>query len=292
MNYRIIPFLFIIFILAFSNQNKHPYPQHFRAPIDGEILLSGTFCELRSDHFHSGIDIKGYLGKDLLAIDEGYVSRIKVQEGGYGNALYIDHPSGYTSVYCHLDRFTSELEHFVKSHQYNKERFEVDLYPEKERFKFTKGQKVGDMGTSGRSFGPHLHFEIRETKSQKALNPLRFGFEVKDHRHPRMHQLKVYELNEQCETTASSHYSLHRSGNQYSPSKKTILTSSEFTGLGLKVYDHMDGAPNWNGIYSLELLVDDSLHLAFEMEKLAFNETRYLNARQQWHGTVTLAYGR
>ena len=202
---RLLFSLFLIVIIAFSftESGKRSYPQnYFRSPVDHHIKLSGTFGELRPNHLHAGIDIKaknGKIGQPLYATADGYVSRIKVQSGGYGNVLYINHPNGYTSVYAHLHEFPKAIAKYVKEFQYRRQSFEVEIFPEAERFRFKQGEVVGKLGLSGRSFGPHLHFEIRDTKTEKPINPLLFGIQVADNIAPKLHKLKAYFLNDKFE---------------------------------------------------------------------------------------------
>ncbi len=278
--------LFLLILLLFS-AFYFKAPVDFAAPVAGPLRLSGTFGELRPNHFHAGIDIKGSIGEALYAVADGYVSRIKVEGGGYGNALYIDHPNGYTSVYAHLDRFTPEVAAYVKSVQYEKESFAIDVQPEPGRFPFSKGQEIGRMGITGSSFGPHLHFEIRDTESEMPVNPLALGLEVADRRPPRMHQLRIYSLDEERRTLDQKTYNLIGSGGDYGVSGDTIRLAAEEVGLALKVYDHMDGVSNWNGIYAMSLYVDDSLAYAFSMDRFSFAETRYINAHMDFAARIT-----
>ena len=262
------------------------YPQsYFRSPVRHTIRLAGTFGELRPNHFHAGIDIKssnGGVGDDLLAAAEGYVARIKVRAGGYGNALYIKHPNGYTTVYGHMHTFTDELNEYVKKNQYSRQSFGVDLYPNAGQFKFEKGEKIGILGNSGSSQGPHLHFEIRDSGNDRPVNPLLFGFEMQDNVPPKMHQIKIYHLNDKRETTDSKVLDLKKKGSDYVVSGDTLLISAWRAGFGLKVYDHHNNVNNWNGIYSLEMLVDDQPFFDFKMEQLSFSETRYINAHMDF----------
>ncbi len=279
--------LFSLGLSSFTSERKEYPTDYFTSPVKTTIRLSGTFGELRSNHFHAGIDIKGYIGLPLYAIAESHISRIKVQAAGYGKVLYIDHPNGYTSVYAHMDEFIPELEEYVKKKQYELEQFEVDLYPARDSFSFEKGELIGKMGTTGYSFGPHLHFEIRETKTEKPLNPLLFGFKVADTRPPRMHQLRVYHLNENRETENAFSESLTWKNGGYALNQDTLDVSAERVGLALKVYDHMDGVSNWNGIYALDTYLGDSLIHRFEMEGFGFDETRYLNAHLDYEEQVS-----
>ncbi|RMG83063.1 MAG: M23 family metallopeptidase, partial [Bacteroidetes bacterium] len=272
-------------------KTKAKYPQnYFRSPVRHTIRLSGTFGELRPNHFHSGIDIKsskGGIGDPVFAVADGYVARIKVQAGGYGNALYIRHPNGYTSVYAHLDRFAPELAKYVLEKQYERRSFAVDLYPEAGQFSFKKGAEIGKMGNSGSSQGPHLHFEMRDTRTQKPVNPLLFGFPMTDNRAPRMHQLRVYALNDKRETIGAKTYNLRQNGRQYRVAGDTLTIDAWRAGFALKVYDHHDFVTNWNGIYQLEMRLNDQPWYAFDLESFSFNETRYVNAHLDYGELVS-----
>lgn len=276
--YKLITTIIItVFIFSFSiGQN---YPQDFfQAPMNKTLRLSGTFGELRPNHLHAGIDIKASTGEKILSAGEGYVSRIKIQTGGYGKVLYISHPNGYTTVYAHMDKFTDELEAFVKQKQYQKESFTIELFPEAHQFSFLKGEYIGRVGMSGRTYGPHLHFEIRDSGSEKPINPLLFGIKIIDDIPPKLHQIKFYAMNQQGEEIGSKVYNLKKNKGEYRIKGDTISFGAWRMGLGLKVYDHMNKVTNWNGIYSLEMYVDGVPYYDFAMEKFSFSETRYANA--------------
>ncbi|MEM6963956.1 MAG: M23 family metallopeptidase [Bacteroidota bacterium] len=281
-----------IFLFGFdTTEHVKKYPQnYFRSPINGTIRLSGTFGELRPNHLHAGIDIKardGKIGQPLYAAADGYVSRIKIQSGGYGKVLYIAHPNGYTTVYAHMYKFEKSVEDYVKNIQRKKAAFEVEIFPPNNLFTFKKGERIGKLGLSGRSFGPHLHFEIRDTKTEKPINPLLFGIKVKDNIPPRIHQLKVYHLNDKRETQRTQSFSLLKNGRQYSVRKDTLVIGAWRVGLALKAYDNQNGASNWNGIYSLEMFQDDEPIYDFKMETFAFDETRYINAHLDYEEQVS-----
>lgn len=256
------------------------YPKgYFRSPVREAVRLSGTFGELRPNHFHAGIDIKGAVGQPLFAAAEGYIQLIKVSSDGYGKVLYLRHPNGYLTVYAHLDAFTEEVEELVRAYQYAQESFEVEIRPEAGRFPVAQGDSIGTMGLTGRSYGPHLHFEIRDAKTDRPINPLLFGdFGVKDKTSPNMYGLRLYEMDEAGNTCAERNIGLVPKGKGYGIKGDTLRTAARRLGLGLKVYDQADGVPNWNGIYSLEMLRDDSSFFYFDFEAFSFDETRYLNA--------------
>lgn len=284
---RFLPLLLLFTLLAFTQKSGttvlKEYPQdYFISPVKHTLRLAGTFGELRPNHFHAGIDIKssnGKVGDPLFAPADGYISRIKIQGGGYGNAMYIVHPNGYTTVYAHLFEYPKSVGKWIETQQYDREKFEVDLYPTPGQFKVLQGEMIGKMGTSGRSYGPHLHFEVRDSRTQKAINPMLFGFKMKDTKAPKMHEIKIYSLNDKRETTEEKVLKVVSAGsNKYRISGDTLTVGAWRSGLALKVYDHHDNVSNWNGVYSVKMLVDDEPRYGYEMETFAFSEVRYLNA--------------
>jgi Peptidase family M23 len=259
------------------------YPKdYFISPIDADIRLTGTFGELRPDHFHSGIDLKsknGTVGQPVFATADGFVDQIKVQTGGYGNVIYIKHPNGYTTVYAHLDRFAPELERYVRDNQYQKERFEVSLQPKDGQFKFKKGQEIGKLGNTGGSTGPHLHFEVRNSTTGKALNPQLFGLPIPDKVAPDIRALKLYVLNDKREVQSSREISIFdRNGNYSLKNGDTLHIGAWRVGFGVKVYDEMSGFKNDNGIFGLSLKADEVTAFNWRFDELDFDESRYMNA--------------
>lgn len=259
------------------------YPKDFfQSPIHTAIRLSGTFGELRTDHFHSGIDIKsatGRVGQPILAAADGYVSRIKIQASGYGNMLCVRHPNGYTTLYAHLDRFAPAIEKYVRENQYRQEEFEIELRPEDGVFPVKKGQEIGKLGNSGGSSGPHLHFEIRNSATDKVLNPQLFNLPILDNIAPDIRDMKVYFLTENREVITSKPLSLRRDKKGVAALEgDTVKFGAWRVGFGVKAYDHMNGLNNDNGVYAIELFADDQLAYEWRMGELDFDETRYHNA--------------
>ncbi len=286
-----ITLLFIISILtlAFRYSENSLYPQgYFRSPIDGPIQLTATFGELRPNHFHGGLDIRGPEGTPLFAIADGYISRIRVQASGYGNSITISHPNGYSSMYAHLSRFSPEIAAYVKKAQYEQEKFEVDLFPDESVFPLKKSDRIGATGNTGASRGAHLHFEIHDSKTDELVNPMLFGFKVNDTTAPRMYELKAYGLNTQHETLSSNIYTVIRpkGAKNYKIKGDTLFVSSPRAAFGLKVYDFMNGMSNKNGIYSLRLYRNDTLNYRYDMENFAYRDTRYLNAHLDYEEQV------
>jgi hypothetical protein len=248
-------------------------------PVKIPIFLSGNFGELRSSHFHAGIDIKtqGVTGHAIYTAAEGYVSRFKVQSGGYGHALYITHPNGYTSVYAHLDEFYPELEQFLREQQYLKKSFEVDVYPEKGKFRIDRGQQIGVSGNTGRSMGPHLHFEIRD-RNQIPQNVLKHSLPVEDTIPPKFKKLVVYNnINSETLRYAGKEVlKVSSNSNNYSYSETVDL--SGIGAFGVEVYDYLNGSNNRCGVYNLDFFLDDTLVFSFTVEGISFGETRYIKS--------------
>ena len=280
MRQLILAFL-LIPILIFG-QKKPDYPT-YRSPLNIPIYLSGTFAELRSNHFHSGIDIRtqGVEGKPVFAIGDGYVSRVAVSSGGFGKAIYVNHPEGFTSVYAHLQRFSPEIEAWVKQQQYTNKSYEVNLYVTKDQFVFKRGDQLGLSGNSGSSAGPHLHFEIRDGATQEPLNPLYFGYEMKDFIRPAISTFAAYPLSDSAQVNGSENpfYSTVLGwGEQHRlPNHQPVYGIGELA-FGISVIDQHNDTPNKNGVYSIELKVDKKTIFKYTADRFSFTETRYINS--------------
>ena len=232
----------------------------FHSPIDAPFDLSGTFGEYRS-RFHTGIDFKsrGVQGQNIFSIEEGYISRIEVNNYGYGKVVYIDHPNGYTSVYAHLKDFSSELDKFVRGEQYRLRKSTIKKFPKKGELKVEKGQLIGYSGNTGGSFGPHLHFEIRDTDTQDALNPLMFNYKYLDKERPIIRGL--YLIDE--DNTLVTSLPLRKEIKKLNDSTYTTndVEFSKKTGLGIDIYDiQYKNLFNQNGVYKVDVLLNEYLY--------------------------------
>ena len=189
---------FACIVLSISLKAQETFPQ-YPSPVDIPVYLSATFAELRNNSFHAGVDIKtqGVEGKNIYAVADGYVSRIGVSPYGYGNVVYITHNDGYTSVYAHLQRFNKGIAKYVKDYQYRNKSFSATIFLGKDTFPIKAGDFIGYSGNTGGSGGPHLHYEIRHTKSEKPVNPLYFGLKVADDVKPVIKGLAVYPINDE-----------------------------------------------------------------------------------------------
>jgi len=253
----------------------------FRSPVDGDIRLSGTFGELRSNHFHTGIDIKsrnGRGGDPILAVAEGYVSRIRLSAVGYGRALYIQHPNGYTTVYAHLDRFHPELEKKIRIYQEAWQTAHLDLYPLPEDWCVAAGDTIGFMGNSGSSAGPHLHFEVRHTLTEAPLNPLQWLFDYELGSRPFARQLKMVRLDEQGTVVEENSYRLKYQEGDFVPVIGALRLPEGIYGWSVQAIQPFNHGRNKNGLYSLESYVNGDLQYAVCMDSLPFHLNRYINA--------------
>ena len=273
--------LFFSFLLDCPAQ---PYPDNaFIPPLDVPLKLSGTFGELRSDHFHSGIDLKtGEMeGLKVYAIADGYVSRIKVQSGGYGKALYLTHPNGYVSVYAHLSKYNTVIDDYVRASQYQNQSYEINIYPDPNTLIVSQGDVIAYSGNSGRSGGPHLHFEVRRETDQHPVNPLNFNFHVTDNKSPLINMIKVYPSGSHSRVEGSSKprdYFTTSNGSVYVLKGKDTLTVTGSVLFGINTYDPFNGGMNKNGVYAIELLVEDRPLYGHRLESFSFDETRYINS--------------
>ena len=279
MSKKLILIIFLNFVGFLYSQSKYP-KDYFINPMDIPLVLSGTFGELRSNHFHAGIDIKTQQreGLNIFASAEGYVSRINVSLWGYGNAIYITHPNGYTTVYGHLKKFSPKIEKYVKKHQYEKESFTIRLYPKSNELIITKGEIIALSGNSGSSGGPHLHYEIRDIKSN-ILNPMLFGIKIPDHKKPTIQTAFAYSKNDTSQVNKSN--KLVNIALKHQPNGD-LLASTVYAygkiGIGINAYDRLDGALNHNGLYDLEIQVNGKKIFQFTLDKFSFSESRYINS--------------
>ena len=279
MKQTVLLFTFLSTLFCFSQEK---YPQnYFRNPLGVPTVLAGTFGELRSNHFHSGVDIKtqGKEGLKVYAPADGYVSRIKVGQYGYGKALYVTHPNGFTTVYGHLSKYADKIQDYVKAIQYKKENYETgNLFFKEDKFPVKKGEIIAFSGDTGSSGGPHLHFEFRDTKTEHIINPLFFGLKPIDTKPPTLLALKAYPLNNSARINNQNKsfvVPLKSLGNgEYKVDK---IAASGSIGFSVRVFDRLDKATNKNGIYSLEMFVNGKRFYHHHVETFSFAESKFIN---------------
>jgi murein DD-endopeptidase MepM/ murein hydrolase activator NlpD len=281
---RILPWVFLLLLAmgsgAVSAQENKPV---FINPLHGVLRFSGTFGELRGTHFHAGIDLKTAQveGKPVMAVDDGYISRIAVSPSGYGKALYINHPGGYTTVYAHLQRMKGNIETFLLKKHYELQSYRLDVSLKPDELPVKKGDTIAWSGNSGSSGGPHLHFEVRETATQAALNPLHYGFRAKDFIRPTLLLFKAYPAGHGSLVNGSPvpvSYELAGWGPKYRLRTTDTLSIAGSAWFGLKAHDLLNDEPNKNGIYAMSLFIDSVEVFGIEFSRLYFDKARYINA--------------
>ena len=260
-------------------RNKNYYAQdYFRNPFDSAIYVSGTFCELRGNHFHAGLDIRtgGMEGWKVLAAADGYIERVKVSTTGYGRVVYIRHPNGYTTVYGHLKEFTGALANYVKEAQYKQRKFEIELYPKAGEIKVTKGQNFAISGNTGGSGGPHLHFEIRNGKGQ-STNPLLHGLYVADKLKPEIKRVSVYLKDKETLYTRGNYaYTTMSKWSEYLKNTKTLNLQPGNYSFGLFTDDYFTDKRNVLGVNYCWLTANGKLLYEYQIEKFNFDQGRYI----------------
>jgi hypothetical protein len=263
---------------------QHAYPQdYFRSPLDTTLLLSAPFGQLRDNHFHSGIDIRTFEkeGLPVYAVADGWVARIKISPFGYGKAIYVDHPNGYTSVYAHLSRLNDSIGSYTKREQYRKESFDIELFPKKHLIPVKKGDIIAYTGNSGGSTGPHLHFELRNTKTEYPINPLLFNLPVLDTDAPFFKSFSIYNVMPNRPLPILQQ-KLFPAKTQKIPEgyrfTDTIDLPTGIIGFGVEAFDFITDKEREQNIYTLQMQIDTVPFFRMDMEAFAFSDTKYINA--------------
>ena len=279
-----------ILFLGFVGPPPDPFPveegisspdERYRFPLNfSDPAISGTFGELRSNHFHSGLDVKtgGSTGHKLFAIADGYIYRLKVSPWGFGKAVYLRHPDGKFSVYAHMKGFPEDIENFIYQKQYASKKYEQEIYLSKNRFPIKKGQLIGYSGNSGSSSGPHLHFEIRDP-DERILNPQKhYRDRIRDTKKPIIQTIGFEAMD------AGSRVEGEFAKKEYTPEGGEgayripgIIKMSGRVGLEYHAYDLLDAAGNHCGINYAKLYLDNELIYEFALDRFSFDEKKYIN---------------
>ena len=252
-------------------------------PLKNVLLLSGNFGELRATHLHTGLDFKtgGREGLPVICVKDGVVARVKVSATGYGNALYLEHEGGITTVYGHLSRFVPRITKIVRNIQYNKESFEVDENMSGYELRFRAGDTIAYSGNTGSSGGPHLHFEVRDTKSERALNPLRF-LSVKDQTGPSVRGVYVYPISSEGARNAARRVEVKNTGNRVFRGGKVGVPAG-MVGIGIQSDDYMKDSWNKLGVYDLSVSTNGQEVFKMTMNELSFDQTFLVNELKDFH---------
>ena len=277
-----ILFFFLVIQFVVSAQSGPVYPKgYFRNPVGIPLDLSANFGELRSNHWHMGLDIRTQAKENLpvYAAAQGYIAKIGIRSQSFGRFIIINHPNGLSTLYGHLNDFYPELEAWVREQQNAQESWAVELDIPKEKFPVSKGTFIAYSGNTGGSQGPHVHFEIIDTKSSKRLNPLLFGFPIADNVPPALIKLAVYDRSRSVYDQSPRFYPLKNTDSGYIiPKLPVIETGLSRISFALQAYDRLSGSTNPNGIYSATLYLDEQPQVSFILDSVDYDETAYMNA--------------
>jgi len=292
--------LFIFLPLISFGQSYEPKSINFdeidlAAPMSIPLILSGNFGEMRGNHFHTGLDIKteGVVGKKIFAIEDGYISRVRISPWGYGKAIYIDHPNGLTSLYAHLSRFPAAVDSIIYAQQKKQESHTIDEIVLTDSIFVKKGDLIAFSGNSGSSYAPHLHFEIRETVTEHALNPLLFNCYrkmISDKRPPRLSGVKFYAITPEGYMIPgkTKYFSCQEKAGKWVINNNqpidlsSLVTENSKLGIGFHTTDKLDAANNVCGVHHTTLLKDDIQKHEQQIDYIDFEHNRFLNSHQDY----------
>jgi hypothetical protein len=269
---------------SFAQSEFEKYKSDYVPPLNIPPVLSGNFAELRSNHFHSGIDYKTQqrIGLPINCIYDGVVVRVKISPYGYGKAIYIEHPNGITSVYAHLNSFEPKLGSTITKMQYQKNSFSIDQDLKHLNIKYKKGAIIGYSGNTGSSGGPHLHFELRETATQKPINPMLLGFTAKDNIPPHFESVMLVPANKKSQINGKNEaleIKVKRNNEGFfTPIIPQNISISGTVGVAVNAYDKLDNANNVCGVYELKLLKGQNLIAHTLFNRINYSHQRFLNA--------------
>jgi len=262
---------FWLFSILFT-LNSQEY--NLNSPIDLPLNLSGTFGEFRSSHFHYGLDVTTNKkpGYNVYSIDSGSIVRINVSTSGYGKVLYISHPNGLTSIYAHLKEFSPKIQEYIKTQQYLNKSYSIQKFFNNGEIKVNKGDLIGYTGNTGGSSGPHLHFEIRDTKSQYPINPLSFNYKYDDSNRPIIKSLYVFDEGDSFKKDNPKKYEIKKINDSLYIADKIIYSNK--IGIGIEVYDRQSkNNYNRNGVYEVKMFLDSVLNFSYKMDKINIDES-------------------
>jgi murein DD-endopeptidase MepM/ murein hydrolase activator NlpD len=275
-------YFLIIFISAhaqiFPAKN---YPQnYFQWPVIAKHALAANFGELRPNHFHMGLDCKTDQRENVpvVAAADGYIAKVKIESFGFGRCIYINHPNGLTTLYAHLNNFYPALEKYITTQQYELQSWKIFIDIPEGLFTVKKGQEIAYSGNTGGSQGPHTHFEIRDTKTDKVLNPLLFGFPIADNIPPDILRLAVYDRCISTYEQTPKFYPIKKINGVYITTPGVLVYNTDRVSFAITAYDRYTGSTNKNGIYQAVLSDDEIPVIGFQMDSISYDETRYLNA--------------
>ena len=278
---RVAPFLICFYTLfLFSVHAQTENQLDYRSPLDIPTALTAGFGEIRPNHFHMGLDFRtsGREGLKIRAVERGYISRIVVSPQGYGKVLYINHPNGVSSVYAHCSDFNTRIDSLVSAIQFRYKANEIDIRLSPDEIPVIRGEQIAFSGNTGNSSGPHLHFELRDTESQDALNPLTHGFFIADHQAPKIQSVKLYAVTASGFTIPGKEMVIRP--NQLDTLHLPSTFCIEHGGIGFAVEgtDYTDKSASSLGIHGVEITSGKELIAGFTLDRISFEVTRMVNA--------------
>lgn len=261
--------------------------QSFAFPLDRNPVVTGNYAELRPNHFHAGLDFSTdpVVNLPIKCVADGYVSRIKISGGGYGRVLYVTHPNGYVTVYAHQKKYADKINAYTRAKQLQQQKNEIELFPAPGELPVKTGEVIGYTGNTGSSTGPHLHFEIREEKSEVPLNPLLF-YDVKDDVKPVVTHVAVYNTSDSNAVSLQQSIAFSPKLNGLNLPGNTLVLPQNTFALAFAGYDQMNGSANKNNIYEAKLELDGRLIYHHQLNQIAFDQARYVNVFSEKSGSV------
>ncbi|MBI2730694.1 MAG: M23 family metallopeptidase [Sphingobacteriales bacterium] len=253
---------------------------YFRYPLGIPVKLNANFGEMRPNHFHMGLDLFTERRQNLpiYASADGYIARIKIDPNGFGRALYINHPNGYTTLYAHMNTFTPEVEAYLAEQQYANEKWKIEVQVPATKFKVQKGQFIGYSGNTGASEGPHVHFEIRKTENDNCVNPLFFGFNIPDNIPPALTRLAVYDRDKSTFEQSPLLLAFKKIGDTFKVTNPVIKTIAPKVSFAITAFDRVNGFTNSLGFNQAVVFDNNEPVSGFLIDNIGYDMTRYLNA--------------
>ncbi|HLG39574.1 MAG TPA: M23 family metallopeptidase, partial [Chitinophagaceae bacterium] len=272
-------------LISSAQAEKKFLQNYFRWPLNIKPEIVANLGEMRNNHWHMGLDIRTNQKENLpvYAAAAGFISKIRIEKFGFGRSISVTHPNGFTTLYAHLNKFFPALEEYVTRQQYQQETWAIELNFAKEKFPVSKGQWIGYSGNTGGSQGPHMHFEIRDSKTETCLNPLLFGMPLPDNVRPSLLKLAMYDRSQSIYEQTTQFFPLKNTDSGYIVSKIPVIKANTAKiSFAIQAIDRLTGSKNEDGIFSAELYFDEQPVIGFSLDSVSYRKTRYLNAHTDY----------